>query len=85
MPTRLTLSIQSTFNATTMICVSRAFRDSLVEVGQDNSAAPGLAESWESSADAKTWRFKLRNGVEFSRWQKPDHGRRYQFHQRAPR
>ncbi|MCP5084962.1 MAG: hypothetical protein GY948_25030 [Alphaproteobacteria bacterium] len=34
------------FNATTMICVSRAFRDSLVEVGQDNSAAPGLAESW---------------------------------------
>lgn len=56
----------ATFNATTMICVSRAFRDSLVEVGQDNSAAPGLAESWESSADAKTWRFKLRNGVEFS-------------------
>ena len=56
----------ATFNATTMICISRAFRDSLVEVGQDNSASPTLAESWESSDDAKEWRFKLRNGVEFS-------------------
>jgi peptide/nickel transport system substrate-binding protein len=56
----------ASFNATGMICISRAFRDSLVEVGQDNSAAPGLAESWESSADAKTWRFKLRKGVTFS-------------------
>lgn len=56
----------ATFIATTMICVSRAFRDSLVEVGQDNSAQPGLAESWESSDDAKSWRFKLRKGVEFS-------------------
>ncbi|MEM7170532.1 MAG: ABC transporter substrate-binding protein [Pseudomonadota bacterium] len=56
----------ATFNATTMICISRAFRDSLVEVGQDNSAVPTLAESWESSPDALVWRFKLRNGVEFS-------------------
>jgi len=56
----------ASFVATGMICISRAFRDSLVEVGQDNSAAPGLAESWESSADAKTWRFKLRKGVTFS-------------------
>lgn len=56
----------ATFIATTMICVSRSFRDSLVEVGQDNSAQPGLAESWESSDDAKSWRFKLRKGVEFS-------------------
>lgn len=56
----------ATFIATAMICISRAFRDSLVEVGQDNSAQPGLAESWESSDDATSWRFKLRNGVEFS-------------------
>jgi peptide/nickel transport system substrate-binding protein len=56
----------ATFLATTMICLSRAFRDSLVEVGQDNSAAPGLAESWEASDDATVWRFKLRPGVEFS-------------------
>ena len=56
----------ATFVATTMIVLSRAFRDSLVEVGQDNSAAPGLAESWEASSDATSWRFKLRKGVEFS-------------------
>ncbi len=60
-------SLDSTqYNATTMIAISRAFRDSLVEVGQDNSAQPGLAESWEASPDAKIWRFKLRGGVEFS-------------------
>ncbi|MEM7505488.1 MAG: ABC transporter substrate-binding protein [Pseudomonadota bacterium] len=56
----------ATWNATGMIVVGRAVRDSLVEVGQDNTAQPGLAESWEASADAKTWRFKLRSGVEFS-------------------
>jgi peptide/nickel transport system substrate-binding protein len=27
---------------------------------------PNLAESWESSADAKTWRFKISQGVVFS-------------------
>ena len=53
------------FNATYMICVSRAFRDSLVNVGQDNSMEPALAESWEASADAKVWRFNIRQGVEF--------------------
>lgn len=56
----------ATYIDTVMICVARACRDSLVEVGQDNTAQPGLAESWEASADAKTWRFKLRAGVEFS-------------------
>ena len=49
-----------------MISIARASRDSLVEVGQDNTAQPGLAESWEASADASTWRFKLRSGVEYS-------------------
>jgi len=53
------------FNATYMICVSRAFRDSLVNVGQDNSMEPALAESWEASPDAKVWRFNLRQGIEF--------------------
>jgi peptide/nickel transport system substrate-binding protein len=56
----------TTFLSTTMVMISRAFRDSLLEVGQDNTAQPGLAESWEPSADAKTWRFKLRKGVTFS-------------------
>ena len=57
---------QQTWTDTFMISIARATRDSLVEVGQDNSAQPGLAESWEASDDAAEWRFKLRSGVEFS-------------------
>ena len=52
--------------ATTMIVISRSIRDSIVDVGQDGKATPNLAESWEASADAKTWRFKIRQGVVFS-------------------
>jgi len=37
----------------------------LVELQPDNTIGGALAESWEASADAKTWRFKLRQGVEF--------------------
>ncbi|HWL68025.1 MAG TPA: ABC transporter substrate-binding protein [Geminicoccus sp.] len=37
----------------------------LVEYGTDGSAVPELAESWEPSPDAKTWRFNLRKGVTF--------------------
>jgi peptide/nickel transport system substrate-binding protein len=60
-------SLDSTqFVNTTMICISRGFRDSIVNVGPDDKLQPALAESWESSADAKTWRFKIRQGVEFS-------------------
>ena len=57
---------QQTWVDTFMIAIGRATRDSLVEVGQDNTAQPGLAESWEASDDASEWRFKLRPGVEFS-------------------
>ncbi len=40
-------------------------RNNLTEVSADNELIGELAESWEATPDAKTWRFKLRQGVEF--------------------
>ncbi|MEX0280632.1 MAG: ABC transporter substrate-binding protein [Arenibacterium sp.] len=40
--------------------------ETLAEVGPDGSLNGLVAESWEGSADAKTWRFKVRQGIEFS-------------------
>lgn len=40
-------------------------RNCLTEIAPDGKLAPELAESWEASADAKIYRFKLRKGVEF--------------------
>lgn len=39
--------------------------NTLTELAADGSLVPSLATSWESSADAKTWTFKLRNDTEF--------------------
>lgn len=41
------------------------FANNLAEVGPDGNTRPELAESYEASADAATWRFKLRSGVTF--------------------
>lgn len=40
-------------------------RNNLVEVDSNFQCVPELAESWEPSADAKTWAFNLRKGVTF--------------------
>ncbi|MEL0123526.1 MAG: ABC transporter substrate-binding protein, partial [Paracoccaceae bacterium] len=40
-------------------------RNNLTVVGSDGSLQPELAESWEASADAKTWTLNIRKGVEF--------------------
>jgi len=40
-------------------------RNCLTELDHTYSPVPELAESWESSADATQWTFKLREGVEF--------------------
>jgi len=39
--------------------------NTLTEVDTDGQLVPKLAESWESTSDAKQWTFKLRDGVEF--------------------
>ena len=40
-------------------------RNNLVEIDHNFNTVPELAESWDSTPDAKTWSFKLRKGVEF--------------------
>ena len=40
-------------------------RNNLVDIDEHSRPVPGLAESWETSADAATWVFKLHRGVEF--------------------
>lgn len=40
-------------------------RNGLTEVAADGKLTPELAESWDASADARTWNFKIRKGVEF--------------------
>ena len=45
--------------------LSYSIHGHLTEVAADGSLQPELAESWEASADASEWRFKLRRGVTF--------------------
>ncbi|MFT7593055.1 MAG: peptide/nickel transport system substrate-binding protein [Paracoccaceae bacterium] len=45
--------------------ILRQWTDCLVDVSNTGEIVPRLAESVESSADAKTWHFKIRKGVEF--------------------
>ena len=54
----------ATFSSALQIFLGYSLRNNLTEIGSDGSLKPELAESWESD-DAKTWSFKLRNGVVF--------------------
>jgi oligopeptide transport system substrate-binding protein len=40
--------------------------EGLTTEGMDGSTIPGVAASWDTSADGKTWTFHLRNGVRWS-------------------
>ncbi len=48
-----------------MINVSSQLRNNLTEIGPDNALRAELATEWEASADAATWTFRLRSGIEF--------------------
>ena len=41
------------------------YRNCLVEIDYQGNPIPELAEKWESTPDAKSWTFDLRQGVEF--------------------
>lgn len=48
-----------------MIAASYGYHGFLTGFARDGSIEPQVAESWEASADAATWRFKIRSGVTF--------------------
>lgn len=49
-----------------MLSVGFATHNTLTEISPEGELVGDLAENWEASADAATWTFKLRKGVEFS-------------------
>lgn len=55
----------ATYENDSTISLSHQIHNFLTEIAPDNSLVGELAESWEGSDDAKTWTFKLVEGVEF--------------------
>ena len=55
----------ATYNNGYMVAVAYGLHGFLTGIGRDGSIQPELAESWEPTPDAKTWRFKLRRGATF--------------------
>ncbi|AHD00309.1 ABC transporter substrate-binding protein [Leisingera methylohalidivorans] len=51
------------------LMVTRLWGETLVELADDGGIENKLAESYEASADAKTWTFKMRPGVTYSNGQ----------------
>jgi len=56
----------ATYPAIFMMSLGFATHNTLTEINPEGELVGDLAESWEASADAATWRFRLRKGVEFS-------------------
>ncbi|NGO55513.1 ABC transporter substrate-binding protein [Allomesorhizobium camelthorni] len=55
----------ATYYETFMYIFGHSLHGYLTEMSPDGNLVGELAESWEPSKDARTWTFKLRNGVEF--------------------
>ena len=55
----------ATFENGYMGMLNYAVNNQLAEVAPDGELVGEVAESWEASPDARTWRLKIRNGVEF--------------------
>jgi peptide/nickel transport system substrate-binding protein len=56
----------ATTTNTTATTVSRLWGEPLVELGDNGGIEGKVAESVEGSADARTWSFKIRQGITFS-------------------
>ncbi|MET4128297.1 ABC transporter substrate-binding protein [Roseovarius sp. MBR-6] len=54
-----------TYSNSFMTSVSFPVHGRLTEVTAEGALIPEVAESWEASADASVWRFKVRSGVTF--------------------
>ncbi len=63
-----------TFENLYMQVVGGAVYGKLTEVANSGDLVPELAESWDVTPDAKTWTFKLRQGVEFHNGKTMDSG-----------
>ncbi|TNF19213.1 MAG: ABC transporter substrate-binding protein [Rhodobacteraceae bacterium] len=48
-----------------VIALSFGMNGYLTKVATDGSPEPDVAESWEATPDARTWRFKIRQGMTF--------------------
>ena len=59
------LDTRQVIGSTHISAVAMTIFDALTEINADGVPVPNLCESWEASADAKTWRFKIRKDVEF--------------------
>lgn len=60
-----TIDPAASFDLMQQQLISGQLGNNLVEIDHNNNPIPELAESFESSPDAKIWTFKLRKGVEF--------------------
>ena len=56
----------ATYTDIYMLSIGFATHNSLTEINPEGELVGDAAESWEASADAATWTFKMRKGIEFS-------------------